>query len=481
MLTGVSGVLPGDPTTPGYPSKPGSPRIDPHNSTPNIPSLPISYADALPILKALNGHGPNATAFNKYWQGGGLGYKGVDYNVGPSPKDVTLNLVNEQEYTTTPIWNVIGVINGTLANEVVVVGNHRDAWVAGGAGDPHSGTTVVNEVIRSLGQALTAGWKPLRTIVFASWDGEEYGLVGSTEWVEEYFPWLSSSAVAYLNVDVGARGTKFDVAASPLLNSLIFNTTSAVSSPDKKNQSIKQTWDGYIRTMGSGSDFTAFQDFVGVPSMDFGYGAGPKDPVYHYHSNYDSFYWMDNYGDPQWLHQVAIAKLMGLATITLSERPILPLNATDYADGLQRYLGSVKGVAKQNNLTDTFSFRDLDHAASKLLDAASKFDTHTSSLTDQIGENVPWWKWWQKVKLFFQVRKANTKYKMLERQFLYEKGLDDRPWFKHVVFAPGRWTGYAGATFPGLVESFEDGNMTNAKKWATIIEERLKEATKLLS
>ena len=181
-------TLSGDPTTPGYPSKPGVPRKDPSYAIPNIPSLPISYQDALPLLKALNGHGPIASDFNEYWQGGGLSYKGVEYNIGPSPEDVVLNLVNEQEYTTTPIWDVIGIINGTLSDEVVILGNHRDAWIAGGAGDPNSGSAALNEVIRSFSAALASGWKPLRTIVFASWDGEEAGLLGSTEWVEEYIP-----------------------------------------------------------------------------------------------------------------------------------------------------------------------------------------------------------------------------------------------------------------------------------------------------
>ncbi len=389
-------------------------------------------------------------------------------------------MINEQEYVTTPIWNVIGIINGTIADEVIVVGNHRDAWVVGGAGDPHSGTTVINEVIRSFSQAMSAGWKPLRTIVFASWDGEEYGLVGSTEWVEEYLPWLSGTAVAYLNIDVGARGTAFDVAASPLLNSLIYNATSAIPSPDQNEQTIRESWNGHIRTMGSGSDFTAFQDFAGIPSIDFGYRAGLGDPVYHYHSNFDSFYWMDNYGDPEWLHQVAIAKLMGLAIITLSENPIIPFNATDYARGLQIYLEDVKKKAKGKKATASFSFDKLDNATSKLLESARGFDGYTATLSDQIGGNVPWWKWWRKVKLYFQVRAANLKYKLLERQFLYAEGLDERSWFKHVVFAPGRWTGYAGATFPGLVESLEDGNMANAEKWAGIIEGKLKEARTLL-
>lgn len=292
------GVAPGDPTTPGYPSKPDVPRQDPHHSIPSIPSVPISYQDALPILKALNGHGPKASDFNKYWQGGGLVHKGIDYNIGPSPEGVVLNLMNEQDYVTTPLWNVIGIINGTIPDEVIVVGNHRDAWIAGGAGDPNSGSAVINEVIRSFGVALKKGWKPLRTIVFASWDGEEYGLIGSTEWVEEYLPWLSKAAIAYLNVDVGTRGPRFQSSASPLLNKAIYEATALVQSPNQtvKGQTVRDLWDGHIRTMGSGSDFTAFQDFAGIPSVDLGFAAAHNSPVYHYHSNYDSWHWMSEFG-----------------------------------------------------------------------------------------------------------------------------------------------------------------------------------------
>lgn len=140
-----------------------------------------------------------------------------------------MNLVNEQEYVTTPLWNVIGVINGTIPDEVVVLGNHRDAWIAGGAGDPNSGSAAFNELIRSFGIALRAGWKPLRTVVFASWDGEEYGLIGSTEWVEEYLPWLSASTVAYLNVDVGTKGPDFKLSAAPLLEQVVIEAGQSLS------------------------------------------------------------------------------------------------------------------------------------------------------------------------------------------------------------------------------------------------------------
>lgn len=267
------GVAAGDPTTPGYPSKPGVPRQDPSNELPQIPSIPISYQDALPLLKALNGHGPNVSSFGKYWHNVGLKHLGVDYNIGPSPPELTLNLVNEQEYITTPMWDVIGIINGTLSDEVIVMGNHRDAWIAGGAADPNSGSAAFNEVIRGLGKALEAGWKPLRTIVLASWDGEEYGLIGSTEWVEEYLPWLSTSAVAYVNVDVGAAGTSFSTSAAPLLDNVLINAASQVKSPNQttKGQTVADVWNGVIRTIGSGSDFTAFQDFAGVPCIDMGF------------------------------------------------------------------------------------------------------------------------------------------------------------------------------------------------------------------
>ncbi|KAI9830515.1 MAG: hypothetical protein M1819_005473 [Sarea resinae] len=445
-------VAPGDPTTPGYPSKPGVPRQDTKGAIPSIPSIPISYLDALPLLKALNGHGPKASSINKWWKGGGLRYKGVEYNIGPSPEGFAVNLVNEQEYVTTPLWNVIGIINGTIPDEVVILGNHRDAWIAGGAGDPNSGSAALNEVVRSFGKALSKGWRPLRTIVFASWDGEEYGLIGSTEWVEEYLPWLSESAVAYLNVDVGARGTDFGSSASPLLNKALYKATSSVRSPNQtiNGQTVRDTWNGHIKTMGSGSDFTAFQDFAGIPSVDMGFSAGPKDAIYHYHSNYDSFSWMDRFGDPGFHYHVAITKVWSLFAARLSETPVLRLNATDYADGLKGYLQRAETKKdeksslqfKDHASSTDVSFEPLEHAIKRLHSVSAQFDSYATSLERSLKEGIPWWKWWQKAKIFYEVRKVNKKYKLFERQFLYQTGLDGRPWFKHVVFAPGLWTGY---------------------------------------
>lgn len=383
-----------------------------------------------------------------------------------------MNLVNEQEYVTTPLWNVIGVINGTIPDEVIVLGNHRDAWIAGGAGDPNSGSAAFNEVIRSFGIALQAGWKPLRTIVFASWDGEEYGLVGSTEWVEEYLPWLAASAVAYLNVDVGARGPSYKLSAAPLLSKAVKDILPLVKSPNQTvaGQSVFDTWDKHISTMGSGSDFTAFQDFAGIPSIDMGFGEGPNDPVYHYHSNYDSFDWMNRFGDPGFQYHATIARVWALVAANLIETPVLQLSASDYASGLTAYIDSVKAKATNSPFKiDSALFAPLDHAASHFSFAAAIHDGIAAQLLDDYyNADIPWWKPWLRVRLLLAIRAANTKYKLLERQFLHPEGLDDRPWFKHIVFAPGKWTGYAGATFPGIVEGVDEHDEAKVGKWVGI-------------
>ncbi|KAI0108892.1 hypothetical protein GGR51DRAFT_548025 [Nemania sp. FL0031] len=500
---------PGDPTTPGYPSKPGVPREPVEGVIASIPSLPISYAEALPILKALNGYGPRAKDMNEYWtRNEGLGYKGVEYNIGPSPDDLVLNLVNQQNYTITPLWDVIGIINGTIPDEVVIVGNHRDAWIIGGAGDPNSGSAVINEVIRSFGEALKQGWKPLRTIVFASWDGEEYGLVGSTEWVEEYLPWISEAYVAYINVDVGVRSPTFSASAAPLLHSLLYEVTSLVPSPNQTvpGQTVRDLWDGHISTMGSGSDFTAFQDFAGVPSLDMGFGGNDVEaPVYHYHSNYDSYWWQKTYGDPGFLYHKAMSQVLGLTVAKIADAPLLALNATAYAIALKEYVGKVESKlassdVKPSSEAEIFEFRARgakaelkgDRAAFErslnqlygsiddMKSAAVKLDAKAAKLAEQANEHIPWWHWVKKLRLFHQIRFTNTKYKKIERAFLYPEGLDGRSWFKHVVFAPGIWTGYAGAVFPGLVESIDNNDFTNAIRWVGIIDSCIQTATKTI-
>lgn len=523
-------VAPGDPTTPGWPSLPGVPRVSPNATTPSIPSLPISYAEAVPLLKALNGHGPSVKDLGPYWdQRLGLASHGVAYNIGPTSADeAVVQLYNEQEYTTTPIWDVIGVINGSaLPDEVVVVGNHRDAWIAGGAVDPNSGSAVLNEVVRSFGQAVAQGWQPLRTIVFASWDGEEYGLLGSTEWVEQYLPWLSVSSLAYVNMDTGVSGPTLHASAAPLLHGLLRTVAAEVPSPNQTvpGETVADTWSGKIGPLGSGSDYTAFQDFAGIPSLDVGFGDAL--PVYHYHSNYDSYHWMAKFGDPGFVYHRTAAQTLGLLVGHLATEPVVPFSAADYAAALHQYVGKIRdqlarqsdaeahtafwaalsadeqvvarGATHDDAVSVTVQARqqfsealdNLDAAVARLADAAEELDDKADALRAALAEHchkttaLPSWLGdllgrLRRAWLWIQISSVNHKYQYLERHFLYPKGLDKRSWFKHVVFAPGRWTGYAGAVFPGLVESIEDGNWTNAVRWSEIIENSVDLAAKSL-
>jgi N-acetylated-alpha-linked acidic dipeptidase len=306
--------------------------------------------------------------------------------------------------------------------------------------------------------------------VFASWDGEEYSLIGSTEWVEEYLPWLSEANVAYVNVDVGVDGPEFTASAAPLLNQIIRDVTSAVPSPNQTvpGQTVNDLWSKKISTMGSGSDFTAFQDFAGIPCIDFGFKYSGDSAVYHYHSNYDSFYWMKEYGDVGFKYHRTMAQVLGLTIAKLAGTVIIPFSATEYADALEGYLDKVE--AKFEPAAETLSYEELFNARGAVLSnkpigseddfkrsledirkqlgefhlKATERDAEAESAQRELEEGIPWWNIVKKIRLGYTIVRVNKRYKFLERSFLYEGGLDGRDWFKHVVFAPGIWTGYAG-------------------------------------
>jgi N-acetylated-alpha-linked acidic dipeptidase len=437
----------------------------------------------LPLLKALNNHGPTAASFPKSWHSGGLGYQGVNYNIGPSPDSLQLNLFNKQEYVTTPIWNAIGVINGTLEDEVVVIGNHRDAWILGGAGDPNSGSAILNECVRAFGKALAAGWKPQRTIVFASWDGEEYGLLGSTEWVEEYLPWLSSSAVAYINLDTAASGPELVVASTPNFEDAIGKVLREVQSPDQSTpgQTVHDVWNGEVDLLGSGSDFTAFLDFAGVSSIHIGFEAGEGSPVYQYHSNYDSFHWMEKFGDPGFKYHVALAQVTNLLAAKFIEEPIISFEAHTYSNAISGYLGSInKTIDKLPHKISTEFSDAIEKIIPSFLDfrnATDHHDTQAQKLSERLNANphpelIP--------DLFLHARVLNQRYKQLERQFLDDGGLEGRNWFKHTIYAPGLWTGYAAVALPGLSEALDNRNLTAFKRAAEVLVGQFEAAKHLL-
>ncbi|KAI0832592.1 Zn-dependent exopeptidase [Trametes gibbosa] len=365
-------IYPGDPTTPGYPSYENSTRTNGTN-IPSIPSLPLSWANAQKLLEELKDGGLNRT----------------------------ISLVNNVDDKVIPIWNTIGVIPGHIKDEVVVVGNHRDAWVMG-ASDPSSGTSSIHEVIRGLGELLRNGWTPLRTIVIASWDAEEYGLIGSTEWGEDFAGWIDEHVVAYLNLDSSVSGSRFRALATPSLAHFVRGIAEEIEHPTKAGKTLwDATKDSGVLTgdhidpevlaaheaseveasadstgvglLGSGSDFTVFVQRAGVASNNIGFQSTLQDPVYHYHSVFDSERWMEMYGDPGFGRHVAIAKHLGLQTVRLADSIVLPINTTHHALELQHYLNKVESIASTTALDVDFS--GLRGAIHSLQKASAKLDT----------------------------------------------------------------------------------------------------------
>ncbi|KAI0677384.1 Zn-dependent exopeptidase [Trametes maxima] len=364
-------IYPGDPTTPGYPSYENSTRTEGTN-IPSIPSLPLSWANAQVLLAEIKEGGQNRT----------------------------ISLVNNVDDRVIPIWNSMGVIPGHIKDEVVVVGNHRDAWVMG-ASDPSSGTASIHEVIRGLGELLRNGWTPLRTIVIASWDAEEYGLIGSTEWGEDFADWISQYVVAYFNLDSSVSGTRFRALATPSLAHFVRGIAEEIEHPTKPGKTL---WDASkdhgvltgdhidaealaayevaeasaaadstgVGLLGSGSDFTVFVQRAGVPSNNIGFESTLQDPVYHYHSVFDSERWMETYGDPGFSRHIAIAKHLGLQIVRFADSIVLPINTTHHAQELEAYLDKVEAIASTTSLD--VDFTGLRGAIHRLQKASAKLD-----------------------------------------------------------------------------------------------------------
>lgn len=468
----------GDPTTPGYASSsPDVARKDPSHVLPHIPSLPVSYRDILPILQQLNGPIPK----QKDWIGELQGY---NYSIGPSDESAPqLNLYNLQKYNVTPIWNVMGEIKGIFDDEVVVIGNHRDSW-AGSAGDPNSGSATMFEIIRGL-QAIKRThpeWKPLRTIIFASFDGEEQGMLGSTEWAEDLLKSLQKKVIAYLNMDIAVGGSALTLSLSPVLNKVLMECAKKVTYPRPTESGRTITlyehyqsgpFEGKIDILGSGSDFTVFLEHLGIPSMDAGFGSGSnKDPVYQYHSNYDLFYWMDTMADPGFKLHNAMAQYLGLVLLELSSREVINFDVTTYANDIHGYFNDTLESApkewfkKPTNFTlihrshhNNPHFKDLvqlTHAALTVFTKMStKFDKYKDQLQVRLDKNDKL-SFWEKVWLTIRLKHVNLRLKYLERHFIHEGGLKDRSWFKHIIFASGRYTGYEGQLLPCIREAIED-------------------------
>lgn len=444
-------TYPGDPTTPGYPSKRDSPRADKGFVTPGIPSIPISYAEVIPLLASLDGYGVPGAEVNRT---GWVGALNVTYSTGPVP-NARIDMSNIMEDTYTPIWNAVGVLNGTdPAADAIVIGNHRDAWLIGGAADPNSGSAVMIELSRAFGRLLATGWRPRRTIILCSWDAEEYGLVGSTEWVEEYINWLTDSAVVYLNIDIGASGPNPDTSATPELHEAAMNAMKKVIYPYRGQEGLTlyDVWynltEGEVGVLGSGSDYTAFLH-KGISSLDMGAGGGPNDPIYHYHSNYDSYYWMANFGDPGFTTHSVMGQYLTLLAYEMANAEIVPYNVATYTEALLEYYEDLEAVIADAGVD--IDITPLAEAISVFNSSVASFETlrnQATSLNDSLLQRV-----------------INDRLRAFQRGFVSQGGLPGREFYQHVAFAPGVDTGYAPVTFPGITEGILYGNITRARDW----------------
>jgi N-acetylated-alpha-linked acidic dipeptidase len=458
---------PGDPLTPGTPSIPGTRRIAPEDATslPHIPTTPISWGDAKPLLEALTG--PEAPEAFK----GGLP---IAYHVGPGPTRVRLKL--DIAFEQTPVSNVVATIRGTTRpDEKVVLGGHYDAWTYG-ASDNISGWTTMMEVGRSLGRLLDRGWRPERTIVIAGWDGEEYGLFGSTEWVEQFQRDLRRNAVAYLNLDI-TGGVDFGASGVPQIDDALVEATKAVQDPHN-GKSVYDTWTSggtkapTIDRLGSGSDYTAFLDHVGVPSVEAGFTNPAQAGTYH--SAYDDTYNTERSGsglDPGYVGHEGSARINGVTALRLANADILPFHYSDYAAAVVSYVKELQRIQAETPGAVQLDLSDLLDAAAEWGDAATALETTASGLLASGDLDTR--------RGARTAARVNRSLMRQERALTQREGVAGRPWFRHQVYAPGLVTGYAVQELPGLRDAVEQGDEATARRGHALLLASLLEAARL--
>jgi N-acetylated-alpha-linked acidic dipeptidase len=443
---------PGDPLTPGVAATPSAKRIAVSDAVnlPRIPTMPINAQDAWAILEHLNGpHVP------RNWQGG----LPFTYHVGPGKSEVHMKLV--MDYRQRPVYDVIAKLPGTDDGEWVLLGNHHDAWVFGAA-DPSSGTAVMLETARALGELAKSGWKPRRTIVMCHWDAEEPGLIGSTEWVEANRAELQTKAVAYINTDVGVTGSNFGAAATPSLKELIRDVAREVPDP-RTGRSVYEMWrerasqakgspNGTVRpelkaetpgevpvgALGAGSDFCPFYDFAGIPALDMGFGGDYGV----YHSLYDDFYWMKQFGDPTFAYHATLARILGTVALRLDEADVLPFDYSAYAAEIERMERDLTARIGNQKGTEASDLKALSDATARLSASASEVSAALRAMSP--AALIP-----------TAQRDLNRALASVEQSLLTPDGLVGRPWYKHTVFAPGSYAGYAAEVLPGVNEALD--------------------------
>ena len=488
-------LYPGDPLTPGVAATPEAKRLDVQDAKviTKIPVLPLSYADARPLLAAIAGQ-----VAPERWRGA----LGITYHVGPGPAKVHLRV--KSSWDLKPVRDVIATIPGSDApGEWVIRGNHYDAWV-NGARDPVSGLVAELEEARALGEMRKAGWRPQRTILYCAWDGEEPGLLGSTEWVEKHSAELAARAVAYINSDSNGRGyleaggsQTFETFANDIAKDIVDPETTmsvwrrkqlheiaSVSSDEERNRiRNRPTWP--IDALGSGSDYTAFIDFAGVPSMNFAYG-GDEENNGVYHSAYDDFYWFAHFDDPSFVYERALAQTSGTAVMRLADTDLLPFNFSDLSNAVSGYIGELQRLAtreanrirERNREIATGEYAYLSETGGRPAVVPQPkpepqqldFAPLQAARDQLVRASAHYQQNWERARQnsAFLTRggleKINEELFHSEHALIDPNGLPGRPWFKHQLYAPGVYTGYTVKTVPAVREAIEQDQWSQAQQ-----------------
>jgi N-acetylated-alpha-linked acidic dipeptidase len=453
-------LYPGDPLTPGRPSIAGVARLklEDAKSIQKIPVLPIAWEDAKPLLEQLNGEMAPAE-----WRGA----VPVPYHLGPGPAVVRLRV--QSDNATRTIYNVIAKLPGNLFPEQqIIYGNHHDAWV-NGAADPISGAASVLEAARILSKSVKQGWKPKRSIVFALWDGEEYGLLGSTEWVEKHRDELLRNAVAYFNSDTTLRGP-MRIQASPSLEKFIEEWMRDFPDPGSGKTLLEATGKFEFRAgaLGSGSDYTAFAHHLGVASLNAGY-EGNMSGVYH--STYDSLRWFQYFGDPDYVFTTSFAGFMATGLARFADAYWVPIDFGRMQDFLNSTVEDLKKLSRGKNLAWESVDRELERfAATRRLFGQQIRPAYARVANADRGK----------------LRRLNEALFTADRIWTRPEGLPGREWYKNLLSAPGKYTGYGAKTLPGIREAIEANRPEEAQTQIRVLSEtiaayteRVRLATKL--
>lgn len=452
----------GDPTTPGYGSVAGAPRLSEAMAmVPNIPVVPVSYANAAELMRGMRG-----LAAPTSWQGG----MSFHYHIGPGP--VRARVVVKDDRATKgmkPIYNTLGTIRGTtFPDELVIIGAHRDAW-GPGAADNVSGTVSVLEAARSIAAMAKAGNGPRRTVIFATWDAEEWGLIGSTEFVEQDSIRLAANAVAYLNQDVAASGSSFGAGGSPSLRGMLRDVLRGV--PDPAGPTVMDRWRTATNTPagsepamgdpGGGSDFAGFYNHLGIPHLDWGFGG--RGGVYH--SHYDDRHWMTKFGDPGFRYHAAAARVSSATILRLANADVLPFDYAEFARTMKQYLPAIDRtvIAKGWSVSTQPIVLALDQMEAAALRFAQARD---ESLQGAMSATT--------------AQRVNASLMRVERALTRPSGLRSRPWFRGLIYVADEDNGYANMPLPSVNEAIRAGNRDLAAAEIADLAQRFDEATKAI-